>query len=98
MFAEVSGRVSFRGGCLRLRGMPVVWPEGTTWNSPDVLTLPSGVEVAIGDGVEGGGGYLYLDAVTRAFGEEVGREAQRCLGDTAEIAVFNLGWEVDRVG
>lgn len=98
MFAGISGRLSFRGGCLRLRGMPVVWPEGTTWAPPDVLTLPNGDVVAMGDRVEGGGGYLDLDAVTKAFGEEVGKEAQRCLGETAEIAVFNLGWEVDRVG
>lgn len=98
MFGEVSGRVSFRGECLRLRGLPVVWPQGTSWDPPDVLTLPSGVEVKVGQRVEDGGGYRDLDAITHSFGEKVAGEARRCLGDTGEIAVFSRGWEVRRVG
>ncbi|WP_210651372.1 hypothetical protein [Nocardioides sp. SYSU D00065] len=97
MFAQVSGRLQFRSDCLLLGGTPVVWPEGTSWSRP-ILTIPGGDEVEVGQRVEGGGGYLDLDAVTRSFGEDVAREARRCLGGTGEIAVFNPGWEVRRVG
>jgi hypothetical protein len=98
MFATISGRLSFDGRCLRLRGVPVVWPEGTAWQAPDLLTLPGGEPVTVGGRVEGAGGYLDLDSVRRAFGDDVATEARHCVGDTGEVAVFNPGWEVRRVG
>jgi hypothetical protein len=98
MFATISGPVSFDGRCLRLRRLPVVWPEGTVWEAPDLLTLPGGEPVAVGERVEGAGGYLDLASVTQAFGDDVAREARHCVGDTGEVAVFNPGWEVRRVG
>lgn len=98
MFATIAGRVSFDGRCLQLRRGPVVWPEGTAWEAPDLLTLPGGESVTVGERVEGAGGYLDLDAVRRAFGDDVASEARHCLGETGEVAVFNPGWEVSRVG
>lgn len=91
MFATISGRVSFDGRCLRLRRLPVVWPEDTAWDGPDLLTLPGGESVMVGERVEGAGGYLDLDVVRRAFGDDVASEARHCLGDTGEVAVFNRG-------
>ena len=35
MTAIVRGEVSLEDGCLRLGGMPVIWPEGTSWNPSD---------------------------------------------------------------
>jgi hypothetical protein len=99
MMAEVKGRVSYDDGCLRLRGMPAIWPEGTTWDaSSRVLTLPEGEGVPLGGRVSGGGGYLHPRAVAQLFGADVAAAARPCLGPTREIAVFNPGWDVSSVG
>jgi hypothetical protein len=93
LFAEVRGRVTLDDGCLLLRGVPVVWPEGTSWDRT-ALTLASGTPVEMGERVSGGGGYLTVRAVRELFGDEVASAARQCLGPTREVAVFNRGWEV----
>lgn len=93
MAALVRGRVTLDGECLLLRGMPVVWPEGTVWDG-SVLTLPSGAPVSAGDRVSGGGGYLTVRDVRDFFGDEVASAARECLGPTREVAVLNRGGDV----
>lgn len=93
MAALVRGRVTLDDGCLLLRGMPVVWPEGTSWDD-GTLTLSSGASVEVGERVSGGGGYLTVRVVREFFGDEVATAARECLGPTREIAVFNRGSEV----
>ena len=93
MAALVRGRVTVDRECLLLSGMPVVWPEGTTWDGT-ALTLSSGRSVELGERVSGGGGYLTVRAVRELFGDDVASAARECLGPTREVAVFNRGGEV----
>ena len=94
MAAEVTGTLSYDEECLRLDGYPVIWPEGTAWAEPGLLTLPSGARVDVGTGLHGGGGDLNVAAVEERFGKEVADAAEPCLGDSDEVAVFNPGSEV----
>ncbi len=63
---------------------PVVWPARTSIASADpfAIRLPSGVELALGERVTGGGGYQASVDVEVDI-------PQKCLGETNEIAVFN---------
>lgn len=82
-------------GCLRLGGMPVVWPAGTRWNDDDgAIQLPNDVQVNIGDQVNGGGGYLDVQAISSLLGRDVADAVEPCLGKTGEIAVFNASDDV----
>lgn len=94
MDAIVTGVLTYERDCLLLGGMPVVWPEGTTWQEADGLTLPGGEQALLGDTLNGGGGYLKVDAVSNEFGEDVASRAKECLGETQEVAVFNPGSDV----
>ncbi len=64
MNAQASGTLALAGSCLgiqREEGLDVVvWPHGTE-ATRDGLLLPDGTVVAIGDPVEGGGGYVEDD-------------------------------------
>jgi hypothetical protein len=88
--ALIEGTLALHDGCVVLESedkevwYPVVWPAGTSIASSDpfVISLPSGVELAIGEKVSGGGGYLKPESVE----VEIPRE---CLPETNEIAVFN---------
>ncbi len=85
---------------LELEGIryPVVWPAGTRWqDGPPAVVLPSGDRAEPGASVEGGGGYYPVGQVFKVAGEAVATEAERCLGDTDEVAFFNLGSRVDLV-
>lgn len=97
MAALVQGRVTFEGGCLLLAENPVVWPQGTQWDGAvDEVVLANGDRVAMGENVTGGGGYLHVKDVQ--FDGEGARTASDCAGPTKEIAFFNPGSEVKRVG
>lgn len=88
--AIVAGALGVRDGCVVLEQgdawTPVVWPAGTTIASADplVIRLRSGVEVAVGDEVSGGGGYLGPEHVEVDI-------PSACLPPTREVAVFNAG-------
>ena len=99
MAAIVRGEVSLEDGCLRLGGMPVIWPEGTSWDPSDkAVRLPEGDVAPLGSRVTGGGGYSSsLDGIVDQYGQEVADAAERCLGDTGEVALFNLGSDVTRL-
>ncbi len=93
--AEIEGTLALRGSCVVLEAenegwFPVVWPAGTSIASDDpfVISLPSGLEVAVGEGVIGSGGYYEPGSV------EV-EVPQECLPETNEIAVFNPDDEVE---
>jgi hypothetical protein len=95
--AMVAGKVAFEDGCLLLAGMPVVWPEGTTWDAEaQEVVLRNGDRVTMGDEVSGGGGYPYADTLTDVIGERGARLAAECAGPTNEVAFFNAGSEVVR--
>ena len=47
--------------------------------------------------VQGGGGYNPVGQVFKVAGQAVATEAERCGGDTDEIAFFNLGSKVELV-
>lgn len=95
MAANVEGRLGYKRDCLLLHGMPVVWPEGTDWDSVHrSLRLPNGDVVETGATLTGGGGYMDLEAVRDIFGQQVADVAKPCLGPTREIAVFNPGSDV----
>ena len=90
MTALILGTLALRDGCVVLEWedeeiwYPVVWPAGTSIASDDpfVISLPSGVELAVGEKVTGGGGYLMPGSVEADIPQE-------CLPETNEIAVFN---------
>lgn len=98
MAADVRGILAYDGDCLRWGESPVLWPEGTRWTGPEsVLTLPSGEQVEAGAALSGRGGHLSLEGFERLFVSEVADTAERCLGRSDEIAVFNPGSEVSVV-
>lgn len=88
--ALIEGTLALRDGCVVLEWedldvwYPVVWPARTSIASDDpfVIRLPSGAELAAGDAVTGGGGYLDPASVEAEIPE-------KCLPETNEIAVFN---------
>jgi hypothetical protein len=89
MDAQVTGELQVRDGCVVLAHendawYPVVWPSGTTiaTSDPLVVRLPSGDELAVGDEVIGGGGYLQPGRLEVDIPED-------CLPPTREVAVFN---------
>jgi len=101
--AQVLGMVvvDVEAGCVQLeldgRRYPVVWPSGARWNA----TVP-GVEfggdiITHGTEVVGGGGWYSYDRAKDLVGSAVADAAQRCLGATNEIAMFNTKSEV-RIG
>ncbi|WP_164477873.1 hypothetical protein [Nocardioides pantholopis] len=97
--ALVAGEVRFEDGCLTLDGLPVVWPRGTTWDADArEVVLAHGDRVAMGDAVSGGGGYHDADGLAVILGERDAAMAAACAGPTNEVALFNAGDEVTRVG
>ena len=103
MDAEVRGTVEMRGECLVLvqedapdaPAYPVIWPAGTSWQEdPPAVVLESGEVVELGTAVLGGGGYLQRDHIEESAGSAVADAADRCTGETGEIAFFNRGSDV----
>lgn len=97
MAAVVRGELALSDtGCLLLSGMPVVWPEGTEWDEHDsAVRLPGGNTAPMGVFVIGGGGYYsQLSAIAEQFGQEIANASEPCLGQTGEVAVFNIGSDV----
>jgi len=92
--AIVSGTLTFEAGCLRLGGMPVVWPHGTTWDGRNQqVVLRDGSVARAGNRLRGGGGY-HSDGAGGVDGEEGRALIRRCLAETREVAVFNAGSSV----
>lgn len=98
MAAEVQGTVTLNYGCLAVDGDPAIWPEGTTWDSKrQVLTLPDGAEVALGDEVAGGGGYYSQQSKpVDDYPTEVAELLRSCLGPSDEVAMFNRGHSIEK--
>lgn len=102
MDALVQGTVTVEGDCLLLVqsdfpdiGYPVVWPAGTRWQvDPHAVVLDDGTVVAVGEAVVGGGGYLQPSVLEGSSGQAVADAAAACVGETGEVAFFNLGSEV----
>lgn len=103
MDAEVRGTVEIRDECLMLvqedvpdaPTYPVIWPAGTTWQEePPAVVLKGGRVVEPGTSVIGGGGYLQRDDIEGFVGSVVADAAGDCAGETGEIALFNIGSDV----
>lgn len=93
--AIVGGTLALDDGCLRLGGIPVLWPSGTTWDAEtSVVVLPSGDEASVGAEVTGGGGYSQADSLAGFAADEVAEAAADCAGPTGEVGVFNAGAEI----
>jgi hypothetical protein len=64
MTAEIRGTLALAGACLGIEGADgvdvVVWPHGTE-ATRDGLVFPDGSVAALGDDVEGGGGFVEDD-------------------------------------
>lgn len=95
--AEVIGVLELDAECLYLSSSeideryPVLWPAGTVWDAErEVVVLPTGSEIAVGENAYGGGGYLSVSAVETIAGSEAGEHAARCVDNQyGEIAVVN---------
>lgn len=98
MAAEVAGPVTLDEGCLSVGEYPAIWPAGTVWDSQrEVLTLPDGVEVALGEEVTGGGGYYSQQSKpVEDYPTEVADLLRSCLGPSGEVAMFNLGPPIEK--
>ncbi|MFI7493318.1 hypothetical protein ACH9D2_01140 [Kocuria sp. M4R2S49] len=103
MEAEVRGTVEIRDDCLMLvqedvpgaPAYPVIWPAGTTWQEdPPAVVLEGGQVVEPGTSVIGAGGYLQRDDIQEFVGSAVTDAAGNCVGETGEIALFNIGSDV----
>lgn len=90
--AGVQGGLTYDDGCLLLAGLPVIWPYGTTWDEDgERVVLADGRTVDIGDGLDGGGGYLDQSQQS-SFGydeRQAERVVRRCFrwGATEVIAL-----------
>ncbi len=98
--AQVLGTVVIdaKAGCVQLEldgsRYPVVWPSGARWDG----TVP-GIEfdgdvIIDGTDVEGSGGWYDYDRVADLAGPAIADAAQRCIGPTNEIAMFNAKGEI----
>lgn len=77
--AEVPGELTLNGDCVALDGLPVLWPEGTTWSEEDqTVLLPDGAEVAVGQRIQGGGGVVPITVATNYGGDEVQEAIDTC--------------------
>lgn len=103
MEAEVRGTVEIRDDCLMLvqedvpgaPAYPVIWPAGTTWQEdPPAVVLEGGQVVEPGTSVIGAGGYLQRDDLEGFVGSAVADAAGNCVGETGEIALFNIDSDV----
>ena len=99
MGALVKGPVTLEEGCLSVNGHPAIWPRGTVWDSESqVLTLPDGVDVALGEEVTGGGGYYSQQSrPVDDYPTEVADLLRVCLGPSDEVAMFNLGQPIEKI-
>lgn len=97
MDAMVSGLLVLDDDCLYLSNgdigerYPVLWPARTVWDSErQIVVLPTGAEVAVGESASGAGGYLSTSAVETIAGTGAAEHAARCIDNTyGEIAVVN---------
>jgi hypothetical protein len=95
--AEVRGVLELADGCLYLsvdeidERYPVLWPAQTEWdNEREVVVLPTGDEIAVGELAYGGGGYYYVDDIEIIAGPAAANLAGQCVDNTyGEIAVVN---------
>jgi hypothetical protein len=95
MDAEVRGRLELDGGCLFVvvdeiaERYPVVWPAGTSWDAKqEAVVAPSTARMPVGDEVDGGGGYLFVEDVERLIGSEAATVAERCVDNADDEIVF----------
>jgi hypothetical protein len=104
MDAQVRGTLEIRDQCVLLVGeqdlgspaYPVIWPAGTTWQqNPPAVVLEDGRAVKAGTSVTGSGGYLQQVDIEGLVGSTVAAAAGDCVGETGEIALFNIGSDVE---
>lgn len=99
---RVEGRLLLRGDCLYLPGeggeaewplLPVVWPNGTTWEgSPEGVRLPDGSLVPIGAWVTASGTYEDVDGLAeRGHGPAVADRAQTCDVEGTDTVAYVQG-------
>ena len=106
----VRGSVVFdeSAGCLYLGSSSenrkaVVWPAGASWQADPPAVKIHGQLIEPGMSVEGGGGYVLYESIKAFAGTAVADAAQACAdptgltGPTADVALFNVGSEVDVV-
>jgi hypothetical protein len=98
MSAQVEGTLELEGGCLLLTSgggtSAVMWPVDTTWDDDrQVVVLSDGREVALGDRISAGGGYIQLgtDAIPAS---ETAEPLEGCAPTTGEVAVMGGDGEV----
>ena len=92
-------------GCLYLGSSSenrkaVVWPAGASWQADPPAVKIHGQLIEPGMSVEGGGGYVLYESIKAFAGTAVADAAQACAdptGPTADVALFNVGSEVDVV-
>lgn len=97
MTGEIVGVLELDNACLYVNPTdiperyPVLWPATTGWDEErQVVVLSTGDEIAVGQSVYAGGGYLALDDVERLAGSDAADLAHRCVDNTyREIAVIN---------
>ncbi|MDJ0961215.1 MAG: hypothetical protein QNJ88_11185 [Acidimicrobiia bacterium] len=98
--AEVLGTVviDVDEGCVRLEldgiRYPVVWPAGARWESDAPGVELGGNTITDGTEVVGSGGWYDFEGVVDLAGPAVAEAAQRCIGPTNEIAMFNAKSEI----
>lgn len=57
--AEVPGQLTVEDDCLALDGLPVLWPNGTTWDQDSQeVVMPDGTRVSVGSPILGSGGVV----------------------------------------
>jgi len=90
MLAKIQGMIDTSRGCVTLAELEggIVFPFGTTWDDDSqVVVLADGRELADGDFVSGGGGYVQLaTASLRSAAVECGWSAT---ADTAWLQVVD---------
>ena len=95
--ALIRGVLEYEDGCLYLAATadgeryPVLWAASTEWDAQRrTVVLHNGDEIAVGQSVNGGGGYLSVDDIEEIAGQQAAELARRCVDNTyGDIAVVN---------
>ena len=102
MDAQVAGTLRLEDDCLLLSAdggtSAVMWPAGTTWDDGrQVVVLSDGTDVALGDRITSGGGYIQLgsDAIPASSAAE---PLAGCAPTTGDVAVIDVDGEVEVEG
>ena len=91
--AIVTGQLELRDGCLTIDDAVALFSAGTEWDDgAQAVVMPDGTTWAVGDSVEGGGGFVSAHGIRDTRLGDAGTEAAFACAqrlDVADVAVIS---------